>query len=572
MCVTIHTPFRAHTQRVPIRPQPMTPDLSTVSPSPWRPASARAWVAAACALGMAFLAPVATAAGAQAASGANAPTASSAAVVAVAPPAVVGRVVFLAGTAQALSAQGSARALADGDGILAGEQVVTAADSYVHLRMIDQAFVAVRPQSRLSIELYDYDAQKPAASRIRLSLDRGNSRTVSGKGGEAARQGYRFNTPMAAIGLRGTDYTVAALDDATRVSVTRGAVAVTPLGNGCRADALGPCAGPLTRELSATMAHAYLEVNALSRTPQLVRPSQGQSLEPPSGAPSVPPGAPSSSGSSAPAGAGSSGSAPANSAGPSSAGATSAAPASAVAGGTGTAASTGGSTGGTSSTTLGAAQPGATSGTASGNASNTAPTNAAVATAAVVEKVVTAVTQQARPVEVVAPAPVVPPRPAELFWGRWSTYAQGDGSPPMVTLLGPASEIVVGNSVFGLLRNRSTDATLPAQGAFSFKLANAEAYTVAGTTVTPAQVLKGDLSIDFAQRTFATSLDVRHSAGTEQLYAAGQVQWQGLFVADANRSNMKMDGAIVAKGTEAAYVFEKSLTGGGLLGAVRWLR
>ena len=190
----------------------------------------------------------------------------------------------------------------------------------------------------------------------------------------------------------------------------------------------------------------------------------------------------------------------------------------------------------------------------------------------VAEKVVTAVTQQARPVEVVTPAPVVPPRAAELYWGRWSTYAQGEGSPSMVTLLGPASEIVVGNSVFGLLRSRSTDASLPLQGAFGFKLANAEAYSVAGNTVTPAQVLKGDLSIDFAQRTFATSLDVRHSAGTEQLYAAGQVQFQGLFMVDSTRSNMKLDGAIVAKGTEAAYVFEKSLTGGGLLGAVRWLR
>jgi len=552
----------------------MTPKFSTVSRFPWRPAGAQVYAAAAWALGMCLLGSVATAAGAgaQAASGTNAPAASSTAVVALAPPTVVGRVVFLAGTAQALSVQGSARALADGDDILAGEQVVTAADSYVHLRMIDQAFVAVRPQSRLSIELYEYDAQKPAASRIRLSLDRGNTRTVSGKGGEAARKGYRFNTPMAAIGLRGTDYTVAALDDATRVSVTRGAVAVTPLGNGCRADALGPCAGPLTRELNATMAHAYLEVNALSRTPQLVRPGQGQGLEPPSGAPSVPPGAPTSSGSSAPPGAGSSGSAPANSVGPSSAGTTSAAPASAVASGTGTAASTGGSTGGTSSTTLVATQQGATSSTASGNASNTTPTSTAVATAAVVEKLVIAVTQLARPVDVVAPAPVVPPRPAELFWGRWSTYAQGDGSPSMATLLGPASEIVVGNSVFGLLRNRSTDATVPAQGAFSFKLANAEAYTVAGTTLTPAQVLKGDLSIDFAQRTFATSLDVRHSAGTEQLYAAGRVQWQGLFVADSSRSNMKIDGAIVAKGTEAAYVFEKSLTSGGLPGAVRWLR
>jgi len=434
----------------------------------------------------------------------------------------VGRVVFVAGSVQALTPQGGARALADGEAIHAGEQVVTGPDAYIHLRMIDQAFVAVRPQSRLTVELYEYNPSQPSASRIRLSLDRGNTRTVSGKGGEAARQNYRFNTPMAAIGLRGTDYTVTALDTATRVSVARGAVAVTPLGNGCSADGLGPCVGSSTRELAAGMAHAYLEVNALSRTPLLVRPGQ----EPPSTTPQSSPGA-------TPTPAGGAAGSPVQ-------------------------ASPAGATGNTTTAPASSVQP---SSTASRPAVDPSLTAVVVA-----EKVVTTVTQQARPPE------VVPPRPPELYWGRWSTYAKGEGSPAMVSLLGPASEIVVGNTVFGLLRSTATDATLPAQGAFSFKLAQSEAYTVSGSTLTPAQVLKGDLSIDFQQRSFATSLDVRHSAGTEQLYAAGVVQFQGLLWADAARSNMKLDGAVVGKGTEAAYVFEKSLAGGGLLGAVRWLR
>jgi hypothetical protein len=209
-------------------------------------------------------------------------------------------------------------------------------------------------------------------------------------------------------------------------------------------------------------------------------------------------------------------------------------------------------------------------GSASASTTTTTASTSSITAVVVADKVVTAVTQQARPVEVITPP--VPARPAELYWGRWSTYAQGDGAPPMLSLLGPASEIVVGNSVFGLLRSTSTDASLPTQGAFGFKLANSEAYTVSGGTLTPAQVLKGDLSIDFQQRTFSTSLDVRHSDGVEQLYAVGQLQFQGLFRVDSSRSNMKLDGAVVGKGTEAAYIFEKSLAGGGLLGAVRWLR
>ena len=48
----------------------------------------------------------------------------------------------------------------------------------VGFRKDDNAFVAVRPDSRLSIDVYDYQADKPGASRIKLHLHGGNTRTV----------------------------------------------------------------------------------------------------------------------------------------------------------------------------------------------------------------------------------------------------------------------------------------------------------------------------------------------------------------------------------------------------------
>jgi hypothetical protein len=93
-----------------------------------------------------------------------------------------------------------------------------------------------------------------------LDLQHGTSRAVTGKGGQSAKHQYRFNTPLAAIGLRGTDYTVVADAQKTRVSVSQGGVIVSPFGADCSSAQLGPCVTALSRELTAAMPVAYLEV------------------------------------------------------------------------------------------------------------------------------------------------------------------------------------------------------------------------------------------------------------------------------------------------------------------------
>ena len=396
-----------------------------------------------------------------------------------------GKVVFVAGPVQFLGADGTRRAAATGAVVRQGEQLVTGADAYVHLRMVDNAFVGVRPDSRLAIELYEYDPANPAASRIRMQLHGGNTRTVSGKGGEAARQSYRFNTPVAAIGLRGTDYTVTYGADATRVSVARGAVTVSPLDEGCQAAALGPCRTSATRELPATLSHAYLEVSAQTRVPVLVKPEQdpqGARQQNPQSRPVEPR-----------ANAGDSLELPATK-----------------------------------------------------EVAGKISSDRAVAT--------------------------LPDKSVHLIWGRWSTYAAGPGAPAVANLLSPGREIMVSNEVFGLLRAPGPGFNMPAQGSVGFNLGASEAYTLQGGALAAAKVKEGSFSVDFAHRTFNTTLAVQHGAGTEQLQGNGAVQFQGFLVPDPTRSNMTLNGAIAAGGNEAAYLFEKRLANGGLLGAVRWVR
>lgn len=400
----------------------------------------------------------------------------------------VGKVVFVSGPAQLQAANGELRVVSAGAEIRQGDQVVTGKDAYVHLRMVDQAFVAVRPESKLAVELYEYDAAAPGASRIKLNLTSGNTRTVSGKGGEAAKQNYRFNTPMAAIGLRGTDYTVASSAEATRVSVARGGVSVTPLGDDCSAGALGPCATSASRDLAAGMSHAYLEVKSGARLPVLVRPEndpQGGSGQNPSNRPEEP------------------------------------------------------------------------RSESKGDAKIADTKDAATQVAA--DRIASGL------------LPGAEASPPQFVWGRWSSYAQGPGAPAVATLV-EGRDVMVGNEVFSLLRQSSPVVDLPAQGSFDFKMAGSEAYVVNAAGATAAQVSGGNFNIDFLRRGFSTALTVKHAGGVESLQAAGSVQWQGFLVSDPARSNMNVAGAVATGGKEAAYLFDKSLTSGGLLGAVRWVR
>ena len=183
---------------------------------------------------------------------------------------VAGHVAFVNGQV-VLAQQGKPnRSVQTGDPVYVGDHIQTLANSQLHLRMVDHAFLALRPSSQLVISAYQYDKDQPQASKIRIDLEQGTSRAVSGKGGQAAKNQYRFNTPLAAIGLRGTDYTVWADAEKTRVSVAQGGVIVSPLGPDCQMSQLGPCASALSRELTSGTPNLFIEITA-NQAPKLLQ-------------------------------------------------------------------------------------------------------------------------------------------------------------------------------------------------------------------------------------------------------------------------------------------------------------
>ena len=76
---------------------------------------------------------------------------------------------------------------------------------------------------------------------MKLNLLEGTARTVSGKAAKAARHRYRLNTPIAAIGVRGTDFLVSTTASSLTALVNDGAIVVAPFSNQCLEVGLGPC-------------------------------------------------------------------------------------------------------------------------------------------------------------------------------------------------------------------------------------------------------------------------------------------------------------------------------------------
>jgi hypothetical protein len=188
-----------------------------------------------------------------------------------------GRVVFVSGDVQL-----GRRAVALNDAVQEGDEISTGRSGYVYVKTVDDGLLVLRPSSRARIEAYHIDRQNPANTRVKLEVHEGGARSVSGSGVKAARQNFRFNTPVAAIGVRGTDFTVFTDQETSNVTVLSGAIVVSGFGGSCQPGGAGPCEHQASRELSAAQAGQVLQVRRGRPEPNLL---QGGAVSPDAVAP-----------------------------------------------------------------------------------------------------------------------------------------------------------------------------------------------------------------------------------------------------------------------------------------------
>ncbi|MCW8956136.1 MAG: FecR domain-containing protein [Gammaproteobacteria bacterium] len=115
----------------------------------------------------------------------------------------VGQVVEARGKTFAISSKKKKRNLFIGSEIFVGDRLFTGGDGFMRLNMIDDAKIDLRCNSEMLIE--DYRLMR-AGNRSVLYLIKGSLRKITGSIGKLANDVYEMRTPMATVGVRGTEY------------------------------------------------------------------------------------------------------------------------------------------------------------------------------------------------------------------------------------------------------------------------------------------------------------------------------------------------------------------------------
>ena len=492
-----------------------------------------------------------------------------------------GKITLTVGQATITSASGAVTAAQRGDAISVGDRIETTLNGHVHVRFIDGALVSVRPASELLVEDYRYDPAAAERSQVKFKLSRGTARAISGAAAEGARDHFRLNTPLVAIGIRGTDFVVHSEDRMTTAAVRYGAIIMAPFGEGCKVQGSGPCATASARLLSADMSGMLAEYRSgVSQTELKQAVTSNAQMSDLAKSASL--GSFKASSTSIVASSNSN-SNTSNSAAPS--------PASGLPSASSTV---------TPEASLVAVNelphipyrannlvdPGSRSADqmtilAAQTVENVRPSTPVIIPVPVTTSTPTpASTSTLTSTSILAPPPtpvvIVPPAvvPVTLAWGRWSNGPLGPDDFAVARADANTDRTVtVGNSKFVLYRDQGefNFARFPAgQSETTFLLDKGFAqYTDGNGKTSAASVLGGTLGINFSTKQFDTALGLSSAAtGAQTLAMQGTVDRNGLFV--AAQDGQRVAGAIALDGKSAGYLFDKAAASGTLSGITQW--
>jgi hypothetical protein len=120
--------------------------------------------------------------------------------------ATAGAFQFVAGDVRVILANGSERPARKGTPIAAGDTVATARDSTAQIKMGDGGILVVQPTSRLTVVEFRYDGREDGSEKVVYRLETGGFRAITGAIGHTNKDSYVIETPIAHMGVRGTDH------------------------------------------------------------------------------------------------------------------------------------------------------------------------------------------------------------------------------------------------------------------------------------------------------------------------------------------------------------------------------
>lgn len=162
----------------------------------------------------------------------------------------IGEIQLLIGQNASVEREGVREPLSTGSNLYEGDSILTGDNTRLHIRFVDNAIAALRPNTEYQIECYQTDPQIGVC--LKLNLMKGEVRQVSGQAGKFHKDRFRLNTPIAAIGIRGTDFVTRTGSSSDLVRVLSGEVVAAPFDDQCSSSTLGPCDSGLSRSLKAS--------------------------------------------------------------------------------------------------------------------------------------------------------------------------------------------------------------------------------------------------------------------------------------------------------------------------------
>jgi hypothetical protein len=120
--------------------------------------------------------------------------------------ATAGAFQFVAGEVRVILAAGSERPASKGSPVDVGDTIATAKNGMAQIKMGDGAIVVVQPESRVTVAEYHYTGAEDGTERVQFRLEQGGIRALTGAIGHTHKSNYSIETPIAHIGVRGTDH------------------------------------------------------------------------------------------------------------------------------------------------------------------------------------------------------------------------------------------------------------------------------------------------------------------------------------------------------------------------------
>ena len=136
-----------------------------------------------------------------------------------------GKVLYARGGVSAQAPGGGLRIIAAGAALAVGETISTAEASFALIELLDHERITLRPDTRFVISAFDATEGQES---VALNLLKGGIRALTGLLGKRRPDSFRLSTPVATIGIRGTDFS-ARLCGPECVTDTATARVATPL-------------------------------------------------------------------------------------------------------------------------------------------------------------------------------------------------------------------------------------------------------------------------------------------------------------------------------------------------------